>query len=118
MTRNLAKERLKRNVALLKILRKTRTVPQRNAVLGGADRDLICCIIDCLHNVQNGNIKISPTERKKLIRFKSTVKELLKGKGGVQVKKKLLIQKGGFLPALLGPILGIATGLISELIRK
>ena len=111
-----AKKRLKRNKAWVKMLCKARTSSDRKFLLGDADRDHICCIIDCLHNVQNGNVKISPTARKKIMPFKATVKQLLKGKGGVHAKKKLLIQKGGFLPALLVPVLAAAASLISDII--
>ena len=36
----------------------------------------------------------------------------------IKKKRQLLLQEGGFLPALLAPIISLAGGLIGELVAK
>jgi hypothetical protein len=51
-----------------------------------------------------------------LAKFSKTLREIVDRKTNLTKKRKLLVQKGGFLPALLAPIIGVATGLIGDLI--
>ena len=89
----------------------------RKKLLSGCDKELVKCICDCCYNVVNGNIKLSSKQKKRLKRHCMPVRLLASKKVSLKKKKNLLVQKGGFLPALLAPILGIAGSLISGLIR-
>lgn len=109
--------RLRRNYKLLKLLKKAKQ-SQRKKLLETADKDLILCLCDCANNILKGNIRLKPKEKEKLRRHKTALRELTKGKSasGLKKKRKLLVQKGGFLPLLLSPILSVAGGLLSSLI--
>lgn len=110
-------KRLQRNFKLLKLLQKSKKT-QRHKLLKTADNDLIVCLCDCANNILKGNVKLKPKEKRQLSRHKKILRTLASGNSLQSVKKKrnLLIQKGGFLPLLLTPILSAAGGLLSSLI--
>lgn len=115
-----AAERLRRNYKFLKLLKKAQRTKRKN-LLEAADKDQILCLCDCANNILKGNIHLKPKEKKQLTRHKTVLRTLASGKGSKNIKKKrnLLIQKGGFLPALLAPILsGLAGGLVKNLFGK
>ena len=110
-----AAERLRRNYKLLKLLKKSKKV-QRRKLLETANKDLILCLCDCANNILKGNVNLKPKETHRLKRHKATLRTLATSSKNVNKKRKLLIQKGGFLPMLLAPILSVAGGLVSKLI--
>lgn len=115
-----AAERLRRNYKFLKLLKKSQKA-KRKSLLKKADKDQILCLCDCANNILKGNVQLKPKEKKQLSRHKTALRTLASGKGSRNIKKKrsLLIQKGGFLPALLAPVLsGLAGGLIKNLFGK
>ena len=69
-------------------------------IIRGAD-----CFVDCAHNILEGNIPLGLKEKKRLAKYKEQLRTLRK-KNTSDRKKKQILQKGGFLPALLAPILG------------
>ena len=109
-------KRLKRNIELLKILKKCKNRRQRQVILELANNDLVHCVCDCINNILKGNLQLSKKKREELKKFAPVFRQLAESKGGVETKRKVLIQKGGFLPALLAPIIGLAGGLIGELV--
>ena len=112
-------KRLKKNIELLKLLKKCKNKNQIKVVLELADNDLIRCICDCTNNILLGNVKLSKKNKKNLENKAKHMRELLKPKKGIKKKRKYLIQHGGFiLPALLTPIIGLASGLIGEVVGK
>ena len=82
---------------------------QRIAIIKGADEQLIKAICDCVENVISGNIPLDSKAKKKLAKYKNLLR-ILKSKKGWTLKKKKLVQSGGFLTALLGPLLGVVGG--------
>jgi len=84
------------------------------AVVGAADNDLICCLCECAQNILNGNVPLNKTHLRKLKRYKTDVRKLVERRTGKHQKKKIL-QKGGFLPALLAPI---ALEVLSPIVKK
>lgn len=85
---------------------------QRHGVIDGASNDLITCLCECALNVLNGNVSLKPSERTKLRRHKRELRALTDGRTSLQKKKKALKQKGGFLGALLTPVLSALGGLL------
>ncbi len=102
----------------LRYLNKCQEKPERKSVVSNANRELIQCICECVHNVVNGNIPISKPRVEKLAGHKKKIAKLLSKQTGLKQKKKLLIQSGGFLPLLLTPILGIVGSLIGDAISR
>lgn len=88
---------------------------ERKKVLKNANGDLIKAICECLLNVCRGNVHLPARCLNRLKRHKSTWRKLIDKKHPLKKKKKLLIQKGGFLPAFLLPVLAsLGSALVSK----
>lgn len=109
--------RLKRNFKNLKFLKKAKR-SARCSFLKSANKDLILCICDCANNVLKGNVRLKPENKKALKRYRKALHDLASRHKGIEAKRKLLVQKGGFLPFLLGPVLSIASGLLGNFLQK
>lgn len=79
---------------------------QRLAILKTADKNLIKCLCGCALNLVKGNVPVTPILRRKLGKYKKSIRALAHRRGSWKAKKKVLLQRGGgFVPLLLGPIL-------------
>ena len=81
---------------------------QRRKIFVEGGKNLKTCLSECALNILNGNVKLGPTQFKKLIKYKDHVRALSK-KGVTYKKAEKIVQEGGFLPLLLSPILGALT---------
>jgi hypothetical protein len=109
-------EQLKRNAELLKIIFQSKP-KQRKAILQSVDKEVINTICEFIENLIKGHIHLSPTQWQRLRRYSSTLHQLGTKKNSLKNRKEILIQKGGFFPALLAPLLGFAGTLLSGLIK-
>lgn len=89
----------------------------RNSVIKGASKELIDTICECILNFLNGNLNVPETDLEKLVKHKSSLRKLLK-RISLKEKKKVLIQKGGFLQILLPSIITGLASIISSAISK
>lgn len=105
-------KRLKSNIDLLKVLKKAKPC-LRKAILHSADDEFIRSLLECILNVMNGNVPISKAYRRKLIPFKKSIRRLINRKEPLKNKRKILVQKGGFLGVLLSSLL---SGLVGNLL--
>ena len=109
-------KRLKAHLDELKVLKKAKP-SLRKAIIKSGDSDLICCLSECCHNILNGNIKLSAKGKNSLHKHRKHLRDLASKKLSLRKKRNILVQKGGFLPALLAPILSVAASLIGGLIK-
>ena len=65
----------------------------------------------------NGKVKISAEDYEKLKPYKNVFRKLLEKKLKISHKKKLIIQKGGFLQIIL-PLITAAIDLFSNIFKK
>lgn len=101
----------------LPVLRTLASAPPklRRMILENGNLQLIKAIVECIENVLNGNIPMKPSTFKKLKKHKGALTAVSKTPNKLAQKKKVIIQKGGgFLPALLVPII---TVLAEKLLR-
>jgi hypothetical protein len=110
-------KRLQNNITYIDVLAKAKP-NQRKAILMTADKELILSICECVLNVLNGNIPLKIHELEKLKKYKSHLRKLASDNIHVKHKRDILVQKGGFLPVVLAPILGIASQLLADAIFK
>jgi len=75
------------------------------------DRGFLDCISECAKNVLKGNVPLTDRQKMKLRRSQNDLRELSTKKTALQNKRRIL-QKGGFLTALLPPILGVLANLL------
>jgi len=80
---------------------------QRAAFLRVADIKFVRSICECVLNTLNGNVTLERRERDRLSKYKTTLRRIAAKRGNWKEKRKLLVQRGGFLPYIIGPILSI-----------
>lgn len=102
--------RVRKHSEFLKMLSQC-SIKQRKALLKNASSDLLKSICECSLNVLKGNVRLNARQKGRLTRHKRSLRLLADRKISYKRKKQILIQKGGFLPALLGPIIGTLAGL-------
>lgn len=109
--------RLKKHLELLKLIKKAKP-EHRKILIKTAEQSLILCLCECIDNILRGNVKLGPKKKKELAKYTIVLRKIANRETSKEAKRKLLIQQGGFLPALLAPIIGLAGGLIGELVTK
>lgn len=102
--------RLRNNSEVLHVLKKA--APKfRKQLLKQADKELITTICECCLNVIKGHVRLTTGQKKKLAPHKKHIRQLADKKLSHTKRKRLIIQKGGFLGALLAPVLKTLGGL-------
>jgi len=77
------------------------------------DTEFVNCISECAKNVIKGNVPLTEHQMTNLRRKRHNLRALAKKKTSLRVKRKIL-QKGGFLTALLPPVQGILGSLLFQ----
>ena len=111
-------ENLRNNFPSLRYLCKCRSRKEIKDFINHADKETIQCICECAHNILHGNIPIKKGDIKKLKKYQNVLSTLLDKRSSLKKRKEVIIQKGGFLPLLLSPVLGIVGSLIGDAIAK
>jgi hypothetical protein len=98
-------KRLKEHAPLLVYLAKKPALTKTLLESPRHSRQLVQSISECAANVLKGNVGLTANQKRKLNRHKEGVRSVAK-KSTPLTKKRRIIQRGGFLGALLGPLLG------------
>lgn len=95
-------------------LRLLKLCPQklRKQFIEKANKQCIKTICECCLNTLNGNIPLTARQKKSLSKHKATLRKLSQRKLSLTKKRKIIIQKGGFLNVLIPSVLGVITSLI------
>ncbi len=93
---------------------KNLTIKKRKDILRNADPTLIHSISECCYNVLRGNVPIKQRSLKALQRYKKIIRKVGNKKISLKVKKKAIIQNGGFI----GPLLGLVAPIIGSLLGR
>ena len=101
-------QRLRRHSSSLRALAKAPETITR-AVVRGCDDALFKCLCECAVNVLNGNVPLTTSEYSKLKVHKTGLRQLA-DKRVNRDKKRIILQQGGFLGALLAPIAASVLG--------
>jgi hypothetical protein len=110
-------KRLKANNHTLHVLKDSNPCVRKAILKGGSD-DLIKTLCEICLNVLNGNVKISKKCKTVLNKNKNTLRYLATSHQPISKKRKILVQKGGFLPIILEGILSGLAGKVLEEITK
>lgn len=105
-------QRLKRNTNFLQALQRGDKKVQR-ALLKGASKDEIDCLCEICLNVLKGKVQLSSKQKAELATYKNSLRKLA-SKSTTGPKKRSLLQRGGFIGALLGPLLRTVIGPIAK----
>jgi hypothetical protein len=99
-------ERLKRNAPLLRVLHKASPSVRKRILHTHCSADFVSCICECVKNILKGNVPLTPAQKEVLRRKKRTLHQLALKKTSKK-KKQRIVQSGGFLGAILGPIVSV-----------
>ena len=106
-------EKIIKNLNKLKILSCCKKKIKDNLIKKG-DREFLLAIEECVINTLNGNINLSKKEKSQLIKFKYSLRRLIREKS-LKGKKKILIQQGGFLQVLLPSAITLISAILDNL---
>ena len=85
---------------------------KRRQFIANCDKTTLCCLGEVAKNVLKGNVRLKPAQLAKLRKHKKAIRELSVRRTSLKTKRRLL-QKGGFLSALIGPAIGLLTSLFT-----
>lgn len=84
------------------------------------NKEFVDCVSECAKNVLRGNVPLTTNQKAKLRRNQKNLRSLAIKRTSLK-KRRQILQKGGFLAALLPPVLsllgGVLTGVIKDAIR-
>ena len=97
----------------LSLIAKAKNPKKRNQLIDYADNEEILAICECIYNVLQNNIPIEDKDYKKLKKFKTTLRSLIR-KTSMKKRKNTLKQHGGFLNVLIPAALSVLSGLLGR----
>jgi len=103
-------ERTRRYLPLLKQINRLGDKVKRQFIKK-CDKEFLDCVSECAKNVVKGNVPLKPTQLQRLRRERNKVRALASKKTSLK-KKRRILQNGGFLTALLPPVLGVLGSLL------
>ena len=111
-------KRLRRHASKLIELKKCKG-HQRKILLRNnlRQKDFVTCICECTQNILRGNIPLSKKNIKDLKKRKTSLRRLVKRNTSMK-NKRAIIQSGGFLGAILTPVISILGGLLGNVLGK
>lgn len=108
--------RVKKQAHLLKALAKAHP-HVCHVILKGADKELLKCLSECAYNILQGNVTLTKSQKARLTKYKQKLRKVANKKTSLKEKHKL-VQTGGFLPALLAPLLSsVIVPLAGEVVK-
>jgi len=111
-------DRLLRNSDKLKKVCKLKTDKSRNKFVSKADNDFIACLVECSANILRGKVPLKAKQKKELGKHLKFLRNISKDRKVDSTRHKLG-QAGGFLPALIIPVLtALAVTTVSEIASR
>ena len=91
---------------------------EKNQYAKRCNKEFLDCISECAKNILRGNVQLSAKQKAALRRNRQNLRSLSIKKTSLK-KKRQIIQKGGFLGAILAPVLATLGGsLVSSLFGR
>ena len=75
------------------------------------DREFLDCVSECAKNIIKGNVPLNNRQMNRLRRDRKDVRALAVKKTSLKRKRQIL-QRGGFLTALIPPVLSVLASLL------
>ena len=94
---------LKKHAEIICLLAKAKPKVIRN-IISSADKDLIKTVSACSYNVLKGNLEVTPSQKKRLHRYKESLRTISLKKTPLKTSRALLMKGSGLVTALLGTI--------------
>ena len=103
-------QRLKKYAPYLCILHRSLPKVRKALLKKNCSPEFLRCLSECAKNVLNGNVRLTPIQKKQLSKQKKLLRKIVLKKTPLKTKRRIA-QTGGFLGALLSPIVKILGGL-------
>ena len=103
---------VRKHAVHLKMLKDANPALRRKILTFGGN-ELLTCICEVCKNILNANVPLTQPQMRSLRRHKHNLRKIVL-KGTPKKVKTKIIQTGGFLPAILGPIISLLGGLFSK----
>jgi hypothetical protein len=104
---------LKKYGSYLRLLNKASPKVQKALLNKNCTTEFVNCVCECAKNLLKGNVPLTSTQKQRLVRRKQLLRKIALKRTPLKDKRKI-IQTGGFLGALLGPIVSILGGLFGQ----
>ena len=88
----------------------------KKSIMKNASKDLILALMEIVSNVIYGNVDISSEHVRELKKHAKILQEMANRKTSMK-RRREIVQQGGFLAALAGPLLAAVTPLIGGLMK-
>lgn len=96
----------------LTLLAKARNRQRREKLIDLANKHEIIAVAEIVLNLLKGQIPLTDKQNSSIKRYKNVLREITRRSTSLKKKKRLLKQKGGFLPTLIPIALTILSNLI------
>lgn len=106
-------KRLKTNRHILHLLKSSKPKFQK-VIIKHCDAEVIKTFCEIALNILKGNCNLSKKATTQLRKYKKELRSLICRKKSINSKRKIIIQRGGFLTTLLGALL---SGIIGNFIK-
>ena len=106
--------RVTRNANILKALHRASAATQ-NAMLSVIKKDVVLAIVDCAKIIIYCKVPLTQNQLQKVLSLTQDIKRFVSLKTSHNICKRTL-QKGGFLGALIGPVLSLIPQLLGGLL--
>src|SRR5215510_14799997 len=103
--------RIKSNYSVLELLKSAKP-KLRKAMLLNCGPDLLKSVSECALNVLRGNVKLTSCSRRKLRKHRSRLRKVADKSVSNARKRKIIVQRGGFLLPLLSAVLPVLASLV------
>jgi len=107
-------QQMKKYAPLIKKLHKIGLKNRKKVLVKNIkDPEFVKCLCECAKNIIKGNVKLSSTQRRKICCRKKLFRKLALKKTSLTERRKI-VQKGGYICALLGPIISVLGGIFGN----
>ena len=89
----------------------------RKKFIASCDKNFILCICECVKNALKGYLPQKKCQLKSLSRHKQSLRQLALKKTTLSRRKKIL-QRGGLLVLLIGPLVSSLSSLLGNLVKN
>jgi len=103
------------NLEFLKKISKIKSCEERNLLLENASTEEILTILECTINILKFRVRLNNTQKNRLKKHAMFLRDLSRKRSEKSVRKLIQQGEGGFLPALLIPII---TQAVASIIAK
>lgn len=99
----------------LQLLAASKNAKRRKLLAQWADKNDLLAVSECIGNVLQGNVKLTPQQLNKLRRHKKSLRILARKSAKLADKRRAITQHGGILPMLIPAALSILGPLVGQL---